>query len=135
MYQSFYRGGRVVSKDYVCMLNQAQRRKVLLSLIPSIEVVERTINAVVEDDVEDAISNLKSLEVVKLDLETLVNDMVISILDELNLSDYIESIDVDEGKVLLEVNSSRIRKEAEQQHQDWEDESKAIVMEWFRSRG
>lgn len=124
-----------MSKDYVCMLNQAQRRKVLLSLIPSIEVVERTINAVVEDDVEDAISDLKSLEVVKLDLETLVNDMVISILDELNLSDYIESIDVDEGKVLLEVNSSRIREEAKQQHQDWEDESKTIVMEWFRSRG
>lgn len=90
------------------------------------------VNETIEEEVDCCAGDLK---VVKFDLESLVADFVIEVLGSMGVSDYVTCMDIEDGKLICELNSKRIEIEHRIQEREWEQERNDLMQEYFNSRG
>ena len=87
-----------------------------------IKKIEKTINETVKERIEESWGDL---QVIKIDFEDLVSDFILDLLDVAAISDYVTCMDVEDGKLLLEINSNRIQME-------WNEEKRRNEKEMVR---
>ena len=83
------------------------------------------------EEITDAWGELSTVE---MNFEELFTDYIIEQLDE-GLTDYVTCIDIVDGKLVLELNSCRIREEFTFRKRQSEQEQKELINEYWSSRG
>ena len=97
-----------------------------------IKKIEKKINEIVKEEIE---TSWGDLQVIKIDFEDLVADFVLDLLDVAVISDYVTCMDVQDGKLLLEINSNRIQMEWNEEKKRNEKEQEELIREYWDSRG
>ena len=101
-------------------------------LFLGIKKIEKTINEKIKEEINESWGDL---QVVKIDFEDLVADFILDLLDVAAISDYVTCMDVEGGKLLLEINSNRIQMEWNEEKRRNEKEQEELVREYWNSRG
>jgi hypothetical protein len=97
-----------------------------------IKKIEKTINETVKERIEESWGDL---QVIKIDFEDLVADFILDLLDVAAISDYVTCMDVEGGKLLLEINSNRVQMERNEEKRRNEKEQEELIREYWNSRG
>lgn len=107
----------------------------LVKDLPMIKYVEKTINGVVEDEINSGLLNEEAPKVIKLPIDELLGDVIIAILDDLSLSNYILEKDVEGEFLTLQIDEKRCLNEYQEQLTEWKSERDELVKEYFSSKG
>ena len=97
-----------------------------------IKKIEKKINEIVKEEIE---TSWGDLQVIKIDFEDLVADFVLDLLDVIAISDYVTCMDVQDGKLLLEIDSNRVQMEWNEEKRRNEKEQEELIREYWNSRG
>lgn len=106
----------------------------LVKNLPMIKYVEKTINGVVEDEIEKGLLNEEAPKEIKLPIDELLGDTIIAILDDLRLSSYILEKDVEGEFLTLQIDEKRCLNEYHKQLTEWESERDELVKDYFSSK-
>lgn len=107
----------------------------LVKDLPMIKYIEKTINSVVSDEVQNGILNEEAPKEIKLAIDELLGDTIIALLDVLSLSDYIVEKYIEGEFLTLQIDEKRCLNEYRKQLDEWKSERDALVKEFFSSKG
>lgn len=103
--------------------------------LPMIKYIEKTINGVVEDEIEKGLLNEEAPKEIKLPIDELLGDTIIALLDALSLSSYILEKDIEGGFLTLQIDEKRCLNEYRKQLNEWKRERDELVKEFFNNKG
>lgn len=104
-------------------------------LLMDLNRIERVINETVMDEVERGLINDQAPETIKLPIDDLLGDLIIAILDDLRLPKYIVEKDVEDDKIILQIDSKRVSDIYRDLNANWKAETEVIKQQYFNDKG
>ena len=104
-------------------------------LLMDLNRIERVINETVMDEVERGLINDQAPETIKLPIDDLLGDLIIAILDDLRLPKYIVEKDVEDDKITLQIDSTRVSDIYRDLNTNWKVEAEVIKQQYFNDKG
>ena len=107
----------------------------LVKDLPMIKYIEKTINSVVEDEIEKGLLNEELPDAVMFSVDELLGDTIIALLDVLSLSEHIIEKDIEGEFLTLEIDKNRCLRQYQKQMAEWKSEKEGLVKEYLTDKG
>ena len=104
-------------------------------LLMDLNRIERVINEAVMDEVERGLITDQAPEVIELPIDDLLGDLIIAILDDLRLPEYIIEKDVDGDKITFKIDSKCVSDTYSDLKANWKTETEVIKQQYFKDKG